>query len=65
MDWLEEFFPFLREIDQGSGALEVALVALVVGILGVIGLAVVRRRRPGPVERASTEADRDDGRPAT
>ena len=50
MDWLEEWFPFLRDLDQGSGALEIAFVVLVVSVLGVIGLTGLRRRRPSAVE---------------
>ena len=64
VDWLEEFFPFLREIDQGSGALEIALVVLVIAIIGVIGITAVRRARSGAREVAETrEPDRqgDDG----
>jgi hypothetical protein len=45
VDWLEEFFPFLRELDEGNGALEVALVVLVIAIIGVIGITAVRRAR--------------------
>jgi hypothetical protein len=54
VDWLEEFFPFLEEIDQGSGALEVALVVLVIGIIGVIGFAAVRRTRSRPADITET-----------
>lgn len=43
MDWLENFFPFLRDLDAGDGALEVALVLLVIVI--VVAIAVVARRR--------------------
>lgn len=53
MDWLEDFFPFLRELDAGDGALEVAFVLLVIVI--VVAIALVARRRtaerpdrPGP-----------------
>jgi hypothetical protein len=65
VDWLEEFFPWLEEIDKGSGALEIALVVLIVGLLGVIGYATVRRRRPGAteaVEHRDDEAGPDGGR---
>jgi hypothetical protein len=53
MDWLEDFFPFLRELDAGNGALEVALVLLVVVILAAIAVVAMRRTadrpdRPGP-----------------
>jgi hypothetical protein len=63
VDWLEEFFPFLEEIDQGSGALEIALVVFVIGIIGVIGITAVRRARSRPGEVAETresETQRDD-----
>ena len=58
MDWLEEFFPFLRELDQGSGALEIALVVLIIAIIGVIGITFVRRSRAGTSEARET-TDRD------
>lgn len=45
MDWLEDFFPLLRDLDHGNGALEVSLVLLIVVVLGGIGLAAVRRSR--------------------
>jgi hypothetical protein len=45
MDWLEDYVPFLRELDQGNGALEVALVLLIVVVLAWIGLTVMRRSR--------------------
>lgn len=45
MDWLEDFFPFLRELDAGNGALEVALVLLVAVIIAAIGLVAIRRSR--------------------
>jgi hypothetical protein len=64
VDWLEEFFPFLEEIDQGSGALEVALVVLVIAIIGIIGITAVRRSRSGRGEVAETrepDAQGDDG----
>ena len=60
MDWLEEFFPFLEEIDQGSGALEIAFVVLIVGVLGLIGLAAIRRRGPAKVESREQEHPGDD-----
>jgi hypothetical protein len=64
MDWLEEFFPFLRELDGGNGALEMALVILVIGVLAVIGLAAIRRARPatGPAlhDVMDDDADLDD-----
>jgi hypothetical protein len=59
MDWLEEFFPFLRELDNGSGALEVALVVVIVGVLGVIGLGAVQRRRLEATRRRN-DADAPD-----
>jgi hypothetical protein len=65
VDWLEEFFPFLEDIDKGSGALEIALVVLIIGVLGVIGYAAIRRRRPSPADagrRRDEAADPDDGR---
>jgi hypothetical protein len=55
MDWLEEFFPFLREFDNGSGALEVALVVLIIGVLGVIGLGAVQRRRLEATRRRNAD----------
>ena len=54
MDWLEEFFPFLRELDQGSGALEIALVVLILAIIGVVGVTAVRRSRAGSAEARET-----------
>lgn len=47
MDWLEGFFPFLHELDNGNGALEVAFVILIVGVLAVVGLAATERARLG------------------
>jgi hypothetical protein len=64
MDWLEDFFPFLRELDAGNGALEVALVLLVIVVLAVTAMATMQRMRSRTSERASID-DREpdpDGR---
>jgi len=69
VDWLEEFFPWLEEIDQGSGALEIALVVLIIAIIGMIGIVAARRRRPGEaqvvdaIDANDKGAGRDDGQP--
>jgi hypothetical protein len=34
MDWLEEFVPFLRQLDGGNGSLEIALVITVTAVIG-------------------------------
>jgi hypothetical protein len=58
MDWLEDFFPFLRELDQGNGMLELALVLLIVVVLAGIGLTAVRRSRLKARHLDETPTDR-------
>jgi hypothetical protein len=46
VDWLEDFLPFLRTFDGGDGALEIALVAAVAAVVGVIAYRLWQKRRP-------------------
>ena len=59
MDWLEDFFPFLRELDEGNGALEIALVLLVVVILASVAVVVMRRMRARATQREEINDRRD------
>jgi hypothetical protein len=63
MDWLEDFFPFLRDLDEGNGALEVSLVLLIVVVLGAIGLTAIRRSRPKARDIDEPPSDRERGEP--
>jgi hypothetical protein len=65
MDWLEDFFPFLRELDQGNGALEVSLVLLIVLVLATIGVRAMRRSRLGTrkVDEGGPDRDRTGRQP--
>jgi hypothetical protein len=64
MDWLEAWFPFLRGFDAGNGALEVALVILVVAIMAVAAMTLVQRTRirASDVRQTRDAGDRLDGR---
>jgi hypothetical protein len=59
MDWLEDFFPFLRDLDAGNGALEIALVLLVVVSLAAIAVVALRRSRTGATQREEITDRRD------
>jgi hypothetical protein len=43
MDWLEAWFPFLRDLDGGDGALELSLVLVIALVVAMTAIIIARR----------------------